>query len=119
SSDTRFIEGLSVTSDDARDRVPRAPQVVVLERVGNTRDVLVQAPLGDQRAGEDGGADQSKWQEQKSTLDDQCGHADNPDKEHNRERSKDSSPGGTDTFPVASALQRRDQAPHPGDRVTD
>jgi hypothetical protein len=79
----------------------------------------VQAPLGDQRAGEDGGAHQSKWQEQKSALDDQCGHADNGDKENNRERSKDSSPGGTDTFPVASALQRRDQVPHPTDRVTD
>jgi hypothetical protein len=119
SSDTRFIEGLGVTSDDARHRVPRAAQIVVLERIGNMRDVLVQAALGDQRAGEDGGADQSKWQEQKSALDDQCGHADNGDKENNRERSKDSPQSGTNTLAVASALQRRDQVPHPADWVAD
>jgi hypothetical protein len=81
--------------------------------------MLKQAALSDQRAGDDRSADEPKWQKQQYTLDEQRDHPDDADKEENRDRSQHSPYVGTESFAVPSALERCDQAPHPGDRVTD
>ena len=49
-----------------------------LERVGNIRDVLVQASLRYQRAGQDH-TDHSERQQQKAAFDDECRHGDDSD----------------------------------------
>src|SRR5262249_49781536 len=119
SSDACFIECLGITANDVRYRLPRGADTAALERIGNTGDMLIQATLGDQRAGDNRSTDEPEWQKQQSTPNDTRDHPDDTDKEENRDRSHHPPYVGTESFAVPSAFQACDQAPHPGDRVTD
>src|SRR5262249_56764595 len=64
SSDACFIECLGITANDVRYRLPRGADTAALERIGNTGDMLIQATLGDQRAGDNRSTDEPEWQKQ-------------------------------------------------------
>src|SRR5262249_57804156 len=108
-----------ITAKDGRSRLPRGADTAALERIGNTGDMLIQATLGDQRAGDNRSTDEPEWQKQQSKLNDQRDHPDDTDKEENRDRPHHPPYLGTERFAVPSQLQACDQAPHPSDRVTD
>src|SRR6266446_5408638 len=90
-----------------------------VERVGNTRDVLVQTSLGDQCAGDNPNTDQPKRQNQESALDDERRHGDNANEQNDCDSSEPSSQRGSHGFAVPSALQYRDQAAHPDHGMTN
>src|SRR5262249_39790480 len=89
------------------------------ERVCNTRHVLVQTSLGDQRAAENRGTEQAQRKKQKSALNDESRHADNANEQNNGDSSQRASQRGGRRFAVPSALEYRDQAAHPDHGMTN
>jgi len=116
---TCFVERLGVTTDDVRYRFAPTGETGIVERVGNTRDVLVQTSLGDQCASDNPNTDQPKRQNQESALDDERRHADKANEQQNSDSSEPSSQRGSHGFAVPSALQYRDQAAHPDHGMTN
>src|SRR5262249_57796202 len=102
-SNTCFVKRLGVTTDDVRYRFASAGETGIVERVGNTRHVLVQTSLGDQRAGENPGTEQAERQNQEVALDDQGCNADNANDQQNGDSSERASQRGGHGFAVPSA----------------
>src|SRR6516164_5381109 len=111
--DTCFVEHLGFTTYDVRYRFAPAGETGIVERVGNTRYVLVQAALGDQCAGNNPNADQAERQNQESALDDEGCRADNANEQQNGDSSEYSSQRRGPGFAIPSTFQCRDQAAHP------
>jgi hypothetical protein len=67
-----------------RYRFPAPAKAIVLERIGNTCNMLMQTSLGDQRAGEDGDTDQPEWQNKKPALNGECRRGHEANENHDR-----------------------------------
>ena len=91
----------------------------LLERIGNTRHVFVQASLRYQRAGQEPHADQPERQQQKPALDDKCDHGDDADDQKEGDDSKCAPLYRFRGVAVEMPLQHADQTADPGDRMTD
>ena len=86
----------------------------------NSLYMSVQAPLGDQRAGDDGEGDHAEGQEQEPMLDE---HRPVPPETRIRIESADAParfpPPWRRSLAVQPAVERADQRAHPRDRMTD
>ena len=67
--DARLVERLGIAADDLRHRLAAAFEPLALERIGDALDVLVEAPLRDQRACEHGHQREAERQQQQDALD--------------------------------------------------
>ena len=74
--DAGRIERIGVAADNLGDRGAAGNDAALFQRGGDVGDVLVQAALRDQGAGDDGCGDQSKWQAKQFALDDECDRSD-------------------------------------------
>ena len=79
----------------------------------------VQAPLGDQRTGDDGEGDHAKGQEQETMLDEQGESAGDKDQDRECQRSGAFPLPWRRSLAVEQAVERADQGAHPHHRMTN
>ena len=118
-SNARLVERLGIATHDVRHRLAPTLGARLLQRIGNTRHVFVQASLRYQRAGQEPHAGQPERQQQKPALDDKCDHGDDTDDQKEGDDSKCAPLYRFRGVAVEMPLQHADQTADPGDRMTD
>ena len=64
-----LVERIGIAADDLRHRAAAGVEAIAFQRVGDAGDVLIEASLRDQAAGEDGDDDEAERQQQQPALD--------------------------------------------------